>query len=467
MQERRKTRRQLVDELAVLRQRVAELEGAEAERKQAEAAEEHNLLHTLIDNLPDYIYVKDAEGRFVIANMAVVRQMGLTTLDELVGKTDFDFFPHELAERYYAEEQVIIQSGHALYDYEGPTVDAGEERWVSTTKVPLRDAQGEVMGFVGLGRDITERKRAEAALRESEARYRALIESQTDLISRYRPDTTLTFVNDAYCQFYGKTREELIGHSYLFMITPEFRELVRKETENMVRDPRPVGGEYLNYRQDGMECWIHWGVRGIVDENGRVVELQAVGHDITDRKRAEAQLDRNLRETRVRFEISQALAGAETEDEVLNVLIQHACLYLQAHVAILTFDRTGSELAVILRRQDTFESGLIVTIPTGTRLPASSFTLLNLYRSDQPFVSNDFLADERVDPVTRELYRPGGVASYASFPLTAGNEWMGYIMAFAKPAGYFDEEKQHLYQTNARRTGRGGAARRSLASGGP
>jgi PAS domain S-box-containing protein len=145
------------------------LQGAlilEERRRGEEAlAGERNLLRTLIDNLPDYIYVKDIEGRFVIGNAAVVRQMGLTTLDELVGKTDFDLLPHELAERYYAEEQAFLQSGQGLYDYEGPTVDAGKEvkeRWVSTTKVPLRDAQGKIVGSVGLGRDITERKAAEA-----------------------------------------------------------------------------------------------------------------------------------------------------------------------------------------------------------------------------------------------------------------------------------------------------------------
>ena len=97
------------------------------EHKQAEEAlvQERSLLRTLMDNLPDYIYVKDAEGRFVTANMAVVRQMGLTTLDELVGKTDFDFFPHELAEQYYADEQRIIQSGEELHEYVRP---AGAER---------------------------------------------------------------------------------------------------------------------------------------------------------------------------------------------------------------------------------------------------------------------------------------------------------------------------------------------------
>ncbi len=125
-------------------------------------AREHHLLRTLIDNLPDYVYVKDSEGRFMLGNMAVARQVGVNSPDELVGKTDFDFFPRELAERYRAEEQEMIRSGQGLYGHEGPTIDAGRERWVLTDKVPLRDARGGIYGFVGLGRDITERKTAEA-----------------------------------------------------------------------------------------------------------------------------------------------------------------------------------------------------------------------------------------------------------------------------------------------------------------
>jgi PAS domain S-box-containing protein len=153
--------------------------------------------------------------------------------------------------------------------------------------------------------DITERKQAEEALRQSEAHYRAIIESQIDLISRYRPDTTLTFVNDAYCQFYGKTREELIGQSYLSMVAPEFREIARKETESMVKDPRLISGEYLNYAADGVECWIQWVVQAIGDENGQIVELQAVGRDITQLKRTEEALRES--EAKYRALVEQSL----------------------------------------------------------------------------------------------------------------------------------------------------------------
>lgn len=128
-------------------------------------AEERNLLRMLIDNLPDHVYAKDAESRFTLANIAVAHHMGVATPDELIGKNDFDFYPLDLAERYYADEQALMQSGQSLFTHEEFTQDpAGQPMWTLTTKVLLRDNQGKVVGLVGIGRDITERKRAEALM---------------------------------------------------------------------------------------------------------------------------------------------------------------------------------------------------------------------------------------------------------------------------------------------------------------
>ncbi|CAG0930331.1 two-component system, NarL family, sensor histidine kinase EvgS [Thermoflexales bacterium] len=138
---------------------------SERERAEAALADEHHLLRTLIDSMPDYIYIKDTESRFLVANQMVAWNMG-TTPEELIGKRDADYYPPELAEKYYADEQAVIQSGAALINREEPNLDStGNRHWVSTTKVPLRDNQGRIRGIVGIGRDITSRKEMEEALR--------------------------------------------------------------------------------------------------------------------------------------------------------------------------------------------------------------------------------------------------------------------------------------------------------------
>ena len=135
------------------------------ERKEAEAtsSRESELLRTLIDNLPDVIYVKDTESRFLVANMAEARLLGAATPEELLGKSDADYFPAELADKYRADEQAILQLGQPQLNYEEPTVDLdGNPKWLMNSKVPVRDRQGKIIGLVGMGRDITERKQAEA-----------------------------------------------------------------------------------------------------------------------------------------------------------------------------------------------------------------------------------------------------------------------------------------------------------------
>jgi PAS domain S-box-containing protein len=137
------------------------------ERKQSEKAleQERNLLRTLIDNLPDCIYVKDAQGRFIAANLTTARIMGTATSNDLLGKTDGDFYPQELAAEYRADEEALLQSGQPLVNKSESRRDpTGDLRAVVTTKIPLKDSRGQVYGLVGISRDITEHQHAEEAL---------------------------------------------------------------------------------------------------------------------------------------------------------------------------------------------------------------------------------------------------------------------------------------------------------------
>jgi PAS domain S-box-containing protein len=157
----------LVEQIVDLCLRISKLQKVTEESATAEQPPsiEANLLRTLIDTLPDAIYFKDTESRFVVANESVAKTMGSRSPADLVGKTDFDFYPQELAARYYADERHLVTLGHPIYNQEEPTIDAaGRERWLSTTKVPLRDSDGSIVGIVGIGRDITDKRRAEQEL---------------------------------------------------------------------------------------------------------------------------------------------------------------------------------------------------------------------------------------------------------------------------------------------------------------
>jgi diguanylate cyclase (GGDEF)-like protein/PAS domain S-box-containing protein len=141
---------------------------------------ERSLLRTIIDSIPALIYAKDTDSRFIACNVLAARGMG-TTPAEAIGKTDFDFFPETMATSFFLDEQTVIRSGQPLIEREEPVLDraSGATRYFATTKVPYRDQAGNVIGIVGIGRDITDRKLADERIR-----YLATHDCLTDLPNR-------------------------------------------------------------------------------------------------------------------------------------------------------------------------------------------------------------------------------------------------------------------------------------------
>jgi PAS domain S-box-containing protein len=130
--------------------------------QRSELESKHKILHALIDNIPDFMYVKDPQGSFVVANLHLAHTVGVETPEELLGKTDFDFYPRELATAYYEDEQNVMRSGQSQFNREETGVDRqGQPIHRLMTRVPLRDKEGRVTGVAGVGRDISDRQKVE------------------------------------------------------------------------------------------------------------------------------------------------------------------------------------------------------------------------------------------------------------------------------------------------------------------
>jgi PAS domain S-box-containing protein len=189
------------------------------ERKRMEAAYagERRLLDAFLENVPEQVYFKDLEGRFLRVSQLQATKLGFGTPQELVGKTGFDLFSEEHAAQSLREEQRMIQTGRPVIDLEEqelppPGAPRSEEpEWVLTTKLPLRDQLGEIIGTFGISRDITQRKRAEAALMDGEKRWRSLLSHLQEIVMLVDQENRVVYATPSIERWLGYAPDELVG----------------------------------------------------------------------------------------------------------------------------------------------------------------------------------------------------------------------------------------------------------------
>lgn len=262
------------------------------ERKELENTlrQERIFLRTLIDNIPDSIYVKDMAGRKLIANQAEVRIAGLQSEAEILGKDDFELHPKELAEKFIADDQVVLQTGQPLVNREEYVLDKqGQKSWLLTTKIPLRDESGKIVGLIGLGRDITARKQTDQALKDSEERFRDLFENASDLVCTMDLEGNLTSVNKSGERLTGYTQSEAVKMNLAQMVTPEMFAVTKEMMGRKLEEDITTTYEVVIIRKDGGYVTLEISSR-LLHQQGKETGIQAIGRDITQRKQVESEL---------------------------------------------------------------------------------------------------------------------------------------------------------------------------------
>lgn len=258
--------------VSALRDVTAELR-AERERLITERR-----LQLSLELMPIVVFHQDLDLCYTfIANPQVPASGGT-----FLGRLDEDLFAPEDAAVTIAIKQRVIERG--IGERHEIRMTIGEQiRWYDTLIEPERDAQGAIVGIIGVAADITDRM-------QREERYRAVLEDQTELIARYRPDGTMVYANEVYCRFFGKSETQIVGHSWQPAAHPDDIALVEaKLTELSVSNP-VVTIENRVYSGLGEERWLQFVNRGLYDEGGVLREIQSVGRDITERKRNEQAL---------------------------------------------------------------------------------------------------------------------------------------------------------------------------------
>jgi PAS domain S-box-containing protein len=191
-----------------------------------------------------------------------------------------------------------------------------------------------------------DRKRVEEALRESEERYRNVVEDQTEFICRFLPDGTHIFVNDAYCRYFDKKRKELIGHKFRPELHPEDREIIIQHLASLTPEHPVKDIDQRIIIPDGTLKWQRWSDRAIFDSKGRVIEYQSVGRDITEQKELEKEMEYHEQELR---KSSASLAAANKKLTLLSGITRHdinnQMMVLLGYLAILKKKQTDPTLS--------------------------------------------------------------------------------------------------------------------------
>jgi PAS domain S-box-containing protein len=304
------------------------------ERRRTETAllESTEQNQAMLRAIPDSIFLMDKSG-VLLECQTSDESLLLIPRAQCLGHHVRDVLPRKLTEELQHSGNALLRNGHTAMG-QCNLVVRGENRCFESRLVKCGAAR-----ILVLVRDVTEQKVAEEALKDSEERYREVVESQTELVSRCKPDTTLTFANEAYCRFFGQTRANLIGRKLLEFIPEELHAKVIRSMLEAISDRRLAIFEHSFTWPDGITRWVQWANYAIVDSNGHVREVQGIGKDITDRKRAEEARQNLIHASRLAVvgeftammthEINQPLNAILTNAEAAKELLNEQTIPLQ------------------------------------------------------------------------------------------------------------------------------------------
>jgi PAS domain S-box-containing protein len=316
--------------LELKRQREQQLRTVQESLRESE-----DRFRLFMDNSPTVAWIKDEEGHHVYLSRCYEQRFGVS-IETWLGKTDAELWPQQLAEKFRATDLEVLATGQPTEFTE--TIRYADGRCTSwlTIKFPFCDTAG-VRYVGGIGLDISQRKKAEDALQQarneleqrveertaelantmadlqaSEERYRTVVEDQTELISRFLPDKSYTFVNEIFCRFFGKSQDELIGRKWLPQAVSEDCPIIETKLQQITPAfPTAIIANRV-YDAFGTLRWMEFVNRGFFDEHGQLLEIQSVGRDITTRKQAEELL------ANINTQLEQQVAERTTELTMIN-----------------------------------------------------------------------------------------------------------------------------------------------------
>ena len=257
----------------------------EAEQKRAR---EHELLKTLMDNIPDSVYFKDDQNRFILVNKAKAAHSNVAP-EQMIGKTDFDFYPHDQAQRIVDDENAIMRSGQAIINkMERLGHDDGLERWMSVTKIPRYNEDGDIIGTMGISRDVTEWKHTEQELAQNLELLQTLMDNIPDSVCFKDTKNRFVLVNKAKAAHWNVRSEAMVGKTDFDFLPAEQAQKTFDDDSKILQ----TGCAIINSIEkitgsDGKEQWISVTKVPRYDSSGAIIGTMGISRNVTEWKKLE------------------------------------------------------------------------------------------------------------------------------------------------------------------------------------
>lgn len=381
-------------------------------------------------------YAATADGEILKCNPAFARILGYSSPDELVGRNFKDFYKNQVDRDEFLKK---IQMSKILNGFEVILKHKeGSEIFCKENIVGVFDASGSLVKYFGYLQDLTQQRVAEEKLHIREQLLSSVLETQQELICRFLPDTTLTFVNKAYCKIFGKTEEELLGQKFLELV-PESewdQELSILRSLNTNNPQRTSVSK--SFREDSSEITLEFTDTAIFNEEGELVEFQSVGHDITEKLKADQKILYNSQMQELLREISTTFINVpldQINNEIQKSLEKIGHFVEADRVYIFDYDWFKNTCSNTI---EWCQDGIDPQIQVLQNIPLDEIPQwTNPHRNEQPLhIPDVFKLD--VNDGLRKILEPLGIKSLLTVPLMNDNECLGFL-------GFDSERKHHSY----------------------
>ncbi len=260
------------------------------QKVEEELAQNKAFFQSLLHTLPDPVWLKNPEGIYLACNTRFEQFFGARE-SEIIGKTDFDFVDEKLAQFFRINDQNVLSSRKLQRDEEWLSFASdGYKGLFETTKTPMYNSHGEIIGVLGIAHDITIRKFTEDSLKSNELRYRTLVEATSAIIWHCPPSGQHNEPQPLWMHFTGQSADEMLDSGWSDAIHPDDREFSNKQWAHSIKSGEPFNLEHRLRRQDGEWRWMSVFATPIRDESGNIIEWFGMNLDITDRKVAEEKV---------------------------------------------------------------------------------------------------------------------------------------------------------------------------------